>query len=917
MNDLALYTIDVSDPENPLIADVFEFDDRPFGGNSASTGAMGFENGIVYLPTSTGIRIFDVSDPADIRQIQMINLVGGTRAISYVFQGLLNAQPIANSQQQAFDVRDPAHPVAITHPAPGYFDAFDGNTAYDIRLINDGIWVSAYQLPSPDTSVLLGEFLMPFPPGFFGCGVDQTDFAAFEGTGYLNLYASFFLFEDGKCEYGPHSISRIIDLTDPANLVVIGDYEGKPLNVVNGIGIFADSYFSNSRLSLHDLVDPTQPDLLDVIRFPQSFLNLAAMNRFLLSLDNDAKAIHAIDVHQPSLPSVTEDLSPPMFPDDMVAIGTSDQYVFIATEPFRSPYTADRTLSAYRVHGNSMILTGQATRLLNSVWGRQLAASDEIACLSTGNTVQIYSVDSGSITWEAEWPTRSGGFLDSMIVQGSIAYLFVNDRCEILDLSDPSQPHMISDIYVGSDIAVVSGQLLYVLEAGTGLTIYDIENPANVFPIGSFTQWQLYGPMAVSDDLVCVAGSGRIWFINASDPSNPFKISTRQIPASTRALEIIDGFLAWSGTNKEVRLYDLQTPTDLALVASAPTLDKPFGVSSFGDLALVSDFTGGLHLFDVSDIDAPTEVGFYDTPDRAYETVVVDEGGAVLAYIADGSTGLIILDITDPGSPTLVSSLALSDLALAVAVRDGYAYLGTRFDGLQIVDVSNPAAPTLVRSVDTPGNAQSVTLDGDFAYVADGSSGVRVIDITNPALATTAGSIDTPQSARQVFVHGSVAYVPDRSTGLIALDIADPTNPQLTSTLGGLGDARSATLWGHLAFVADFDGAVHMVDVADPSDMQLLESVPTPGSPRAITSDGPRILTADGDAGLTVLEARPCWYIPCPVDTNSDGLVDFFDVQVYLAAYAASDGLADWNDDGTIDFFDLQSYLGDFTTGCP
>jgi hypothetical protein len=910
-DDLALYAIDVSNPQSPRIADVFEFNDLPFDGVSNSTGAFGVENGFVFFPTSEGIRILDVTDPADIRQIQVINLVGGTRGVSYVFNGLLRAFGIAGIQTRAFDVRDPAAPVAITHPEPGFFRSFDGDIAYTVQTSYTQVRVSAYTLPTPDTSVLVGEIIYPFAPGQFFCGIDEINFSALDGLGYLELYSEYSEGDDG-CEYAGDFLTRLIDLSNPENMLTLGQAGRVPTAVVNGIGVYS-GYF----ILIRDLADPVQPVDLGTIRFLQSLRNMHPVDRYLISRDQWAFAAHALDVSTPDTPSLVNTLFSTTLLDDMVGLGTFDRFVFVATEASNaSNGVDDRTLSAYRVVGDHLELTGQATHPFGRLRVDEVAASDGFACVGTGTTVQVYSFDAGTLTWETEWFPSFSSSARALLAQGSFAYL-LNDRyCEILDLTDPSQPQSVAMIYTGSRIADIADGYLYVVKPGVGLSIYDIKVPAMPFLVGTFSQWQLDGPLAVIDGIVCVASEDRIWFINATDPSNPFKISTRQMPDRTWGLEIVDGFLARS-SDAEVRLYDLQTPSDLAVVSSAPTLDKPFGVSSFGDLALISDYIGGLHIFDVSDIEAPTEVGFYDTPDRAYETVVVNEGGTTLAFIADGSTGLIILDISDPGSPTLVSSLPLSDLALAVAVRDGYAYLGTRFDGLQIVDISNPAAPFLVNTVDTPGSAQSVTLDGDFAYVADGTAGVQVIDISNPAAPTIVGSIDTPQSARQVFVHGTVAYVPDRTTGLVALDISDPANPQLTSTLGGLGDARSVTLWGHLAFVADFDGAVHMVDVADPTDMQLLDSVPTPGTPRAIASDGPRLFAADGDAGLTVLEARPCWYIPCPADTNDDGLIDFFDIQVYLAAYADNDGLADWNNDGLVDFFDLQGYLTEFAFGCP
>lgn len=56
---------------------------------------------------------------------------------------------------------------------------------------------------------------------------------------------------------------------------------------------------------------------------------------------------------------------------------------------------------------------------------------------------------------------------------------------------------------------------------------------------------------------------------------------------------------------------------------------------------------------------------------------------------------------------------------------------------------------------------------------------------------------------------------------------------------------------------------------------------------------------------------------PCRADTNSDGELDFFDVQIFLGWFSAEDPRADFNDDGEFDFFDVQIFLGEFSAGCP
>lgn len=55
----------------------------------------------------------------------------------------------------------------------------------------------------------------------------------------------------------------------------------------------------------------------------------------------------------------------------------------------------------------------------------------------------------------------------------------------------------------------------------------------------------------------------------------------------------------------------------------------------------------------------------------------------------------------------------------------------------------------------------------------------------------------------------------------------------------------------------------------------------------------------------------------CEADRNGDGVLDFFDVQDFLADFAAHDPSADTNNDGAFDFFDVQVFLQLFSAGCP
>lgn len=65
---------------------------------------------------------------------------------------------------------------------------------------------------------------------------------------------------------------------------------------------------------------------------------------------------------------------------------------------------------------------------------------------------------------------------------------------------------------------------------------------------------------------------------------------------------------------------------------------------------------------------------------------------------------------------------------------------------------------------------------------------------------------------------------------------------------------------------------------------------------------------------LTILTSRA---VDCFIDFNGDGVLDFFDVQIFLGLFSAQDPAADLNGDEELNFFDVQVFLDLFSSGCP
>lgn len=84
-------------------------------------------------------------------------------------------------------------------------------------------------------------------------------------------------------------------------------------------------------------------------------------------------------------------------------------------------------------------------------------------------------------------------------------------------------------------------------------------------------------------------------------------------------------------------------------------------------------------------------------------------------------------------------------------------------------------------------------------------------------------------------------------------------------------------------------------------------------------------LDTDGDLDMVVANSNDTSVLlnhsnqgsSCPPDLNNEGMLNSFDVSMFLSAFAASHPIADFTDDGQFNFFDASAFLIAFNAGCP
>ncbi len=254
----------------------------------------------------------------------------------------------------------------------------------------------------------------------------------------------------------------------------------------------------------------------------------------------------------------------------------------------------------------------------------------------------------------------------------------------------------------------------------------------------------------------------KVW--DVTDPGNPVLTDSLQLDARRindvkihpdNRLGIVTREGASSRRNGIV-LLDLSTPSHPTIL-SEYTETVTGGVHNVwidGERDLVyaaHNGTSSMHIIDISDRQAPREVGRWglEKDQKTLHDVIVQDGYAYLSYWDDG---VLMLDVgagTHGGTPTEpveVSRFAYPIGSTHVAWRHGrYLFLGDElfppgWDAdraihargyIHVVDYQDPENPVEVARYEVPeAGAHNVWVEGDRLYVGYYQAGLRVVDIS-------------------------------------------------------------------------------------------------------------------------------------------------------------------------------------------
>ncbi len=358
----------------------------------------------------------------------------------------------------------------------------------------------------------------------------------------------------------------------------------------------------------------------------------------------------------------------------------------------------------------------------------------------------VVSVADSSHPWVVGHATVAGlsVWADDGLRQGYVA----RDQygMAVLDLADIAHPAVDTELLAmgdGAGISIRNGIACVASQSGTGLTLLDVSDPANIRELANLD----------------TAGGA------------PFS------GAVVNCESLV--YIGWAaGPSKELlRVVDITDPISPHFVGG-DTGFNPIEAMALRDSLIYCAEEYKFEVFSVANPRQPVWVGRCGLSGGVGGLFVKD----TLAYVAPD---IQIINVAQPSQPVPVSTTSCN--CWDVAVRDTFAYIAHARESLKVYTVANPYSPSRLASVWVPGQAYAVTLSDSYARL--GCSDFRVFDLSDPAAPILSGQYSTPYRVRSLDSDSQYIYAACYLAGVCVLEqlpvgISEPEQIPIHPRLG-------------------------------------------------------------------------------------------------------------------------------------
>ena len=255
----------------------------------------------------------------------------------------------------------------------------------------------------------------------------------------------------------------------------------------------------------------------------------------------------------------------------------------------------------------------------------------------------------------------------------------------------------------------------------------------------------------------------------------------------------------------------------------------------------------GIAVIDISDVENPMEVGYYDSPGE-FSDIEIDGNYAYVGYIGEG---LKVLDISIPSNPIEIFSSPTPMVILDIFIQGDIAYITRSSGGLTIADISDPADIRFLSEFYYGDVARAVYVNGDIAYLS-GADLLRIIDVSDPYNQILINTLGLPGDPYDFDLYEGYLYAALWDLGLHIYDVSDPINPVFTGSTGC--DAYDIIVSDDIAYMRSQGDQLSIFDVSQPATPAFLGLIGTNHIMEDLVLAGDYILAAFDQYGLKAID---------------------------------------------------------------
>jgi hypothetical protein len=407
-----------------------------------------------------------------------------------------------------------------------------------------------------------------------------------------------------------------------------------------------------------------------------------------------------------------------------------------------------------------------------------------------------------------------------------------------------------STLWTGINDVAISGNYAYCAYY-MGFVVLDISDRTNPvliskIPIGNVNRVKLH------NDYAFAAGYGMdLKIIDISNPRQPFIAATCETGGTCGDVCFKDSLAFAAGINYGLYIVDIARPTQPQTIGTYANIGVNICITRSGDYVYMGDGWDYIDVINIANPIAPVGILTYDLSAIPRNIAIVD----TIAYVAADAEGLIALNIANPANLFEIDHFDPIATIKNVAIQSNFAFISWEWNGLTVLDISNPANMREYSHFRTKSDIYSIKIYSDTAYISEGSN-LEILNIEHPLWISRIGSFENTNGIYNIEKYGDYIAACDGvrlwlldksipsdphpiskadlqySSKLISayqhyailmgetgyytvVDLQNPEHPVVLQNILMPYEFNSMAIWDHYAFLGTFDG-VQMLDIADP-----------------------------------------------------------------------------------------------------